>query len=48
MWRRPKVEMELWSMGGGPHVPLFFVVEPDGIKTLARETWQFLRRHRRQ
>jgi polyhydroxybutyrate depolymerase len=41
------VEVELWSMVGVPHVPLFFVVDPDGIKTLTRKTWQFLRRHRR-
>ena len=42
------VDVELWSMDGVPHPPFFFVVGPDGIKTLARETWQFLRRHRRQ
>jgi polyhydroxybutyrate depolymerase len=41
------VDVELWSMEGVPHPPLFFVVGPDGIKTWATETWQFLRRHRR-
>jgi polyhydroxybutyrate depolymerase len=41
------VDVELWSMEGVPHPPLFFGVGPDGIKTWATETWQFLRRHRR-
>jgi polyhydroxybutyrate depolymerase len=42
------VEVELWSIVGVPHVPLFFVEGSDGIKILTTETWQFLRRHRRQ
>jgi polyhydroxybutyrate depolymerase len=40
------VKVELWSMEGVPHVPLFdFVVGPNGIKTLAEKTWKFLRKH---
>lgn len=42
------VKVELWSMEGVPHAPLFdFVVGPNGIKTLAEQTWKFLRQHKR-
>jgi hypothetical protein len=41
------LDIELWSMEGVPHPPLFFRVGPDGIKTLAKETWKFLRQHAR-
>jgi poly(3-hydroxybutyrate) depolymerase len=40
------IDVELWSMEGVDHPPLSFGVGPDGIKTLARETWQFLRHHK--
>ena len=33
---------------GVPHPPLFFHVGPNGIKTLAEKSWQFLRAHKRQ
>ena len=32
---------------GVPHPPLFFHVGPNGIKTLAEKSWQFLRSHKR-
>jgi len=41
------IDVELWSMEGVPHPPLFFRVGPDGIKTLAEKTWKFLRQHAR-
>jgi polyhydroxybutyrate depolymerase len=42
------VDVELWTMEGGvPHPPLFFHYGPDGIKTLAEKSWQFLRKHTR-
>jgi polyhydroxybutyrate depolymerase len=40
------VDVELWSMEGVDHPPLSFRVGPDGIKTLAKETWKFLRVHK--
>ena len=39
------IDVELWSMEGvGPPL-LSFRLEPDGIKTLAKE-WKFLRKHK--
>jgi polyhydroxybutyrate depolymerase len=44
----PGIDVELWSMEEGvPHPPLFFHVGPNGIKTLAEKSWQFLRKHTR-
>jgi polyhydroxybutyrate depolymerase len=43
----PGIDVELWSMEGVPHPPLFFRVGPNGIKTLAEKTWKFLRQHAR-
>ena len=39
------IDVELWSIEGIPHPPLFFRVGPNGIKTLAEKTWKFLRKH---
>jgi polyhydroxybutyrate depolymerase len=40
------IDVELWSLEEGvPHPPLFFHFGPNGIKTLAEKTWQFLRQH---
>ena len=45
--RCPKgIDVELWSMDGVDHPPLSFGFGPDGIKTLAKETWKFLRKHK--
>jgi polyhydroxybutyrate depolymerase len=45
--RCPKgIDVELWSMEGVDHPPLSFGFGPDGIKTLAKETWKFLRKHK--
>ena len=41
------IAVELWSMEGVPHPPLFFRVGPNGIKTLAEKSWKFLRKHTR-
>jgi polyhydroxybutyrate depolymerase len=42
------IAVELWSLAEGvPHPPLFFHVGPNGLKTLAEKSWQFLRRHKR-
>jgi len=41
------IDVELWSMEGVPHPPLFFRVGPHGIKTLAEKSWKFLRSHKR-
>jgi len=39
------IDVELWSIEGVPHPPLFFRVGANGIKTLAEKTWKFLRQH---
>jgi polyhydroxybutyrate depolymerase len=45
--RCPKgIDVELWSMEGVDHPPLSFGFGPDGIKTIAKETWKFLRKHK--
>lgn len=41
------IAVELWSMVGVDHPPLSFGVGPNGIKTLAEETWKFLQQHTR-
>jgi polyhydroxybutyrate depolymerase len=41
------LDVELWSMEGVPHLPLFFRVGPNGMKTLAEKSWKFLRSHKR-
>jgi hypothetical protein len=44
----PGIDVELWSMEEGiPHPPLFFHFGPNGIKTLAQKSWEFLRSHKR-
>ena len=43
------MDVELWSLEEGvPHPPLFFHFDPNGIKTLAEQTWKFLRKHVRE
>jgi polyhydroxybutyrate depolymerase len=42
---RHGIDVELWSMEGVPHPPLFFVVGQNGMKTLAEKTWKFLHKH---
>ena len=42
------IDVALWSMEGGvPHPPVFFGVGANGLKTLAEESWKFLRSHKR-
>ena len=41
------LDVELWSMQGVPHIPLFFRVGPNGMKPLAEKSWKFLRSHTR-
>jgi polyhydroxybutyrate depolymerase len=39
--------VHLWSLEDADHSPLSFGFGPDGVKTLAKKTWQFLRPHKR-
>lgn len=41
------IDVELRSMEGVPHPPLFFGFGANGIKTLAEKSWKFLRSHKR-
>jgi poly(3-hydroxybutyrate) depolymerase len=42
------IDVELWTLSEGvPHPPLFYHYGPNGIKTLAQKSWEFLRRHKR-
>ena len=41
-------DVELWSMEGVPHIPIFFRTASNGLKPLAEKSWKFLRVHRRE